>query len=189
MPETPIQINKAAVKLKSGQGSRIEWRILYDYFSPKMDHVARNFGLNKFEGDDVVQETFLRVYRNIHKWQKTDNFSAWFWKIAYGEFYRHLGKKKSVLSLNDLQEEGSQVNVENEVTSQLELERLKACIEKMPPRMRQTVLLFRFQDLPQKMVAKIMKVSLRAVQRQMEQAKKFLIKCFGKDNMKLSNQV
>ena len=42
---------------------------------------------------DVVQETFLRVYLNMQKFDNTKDFEPWFYRILINEWKRDLRKK------------------------------------------------------------------------------------------------
>ncbi len=43
--------------------------------------IARNFVLNEETARDVAQEGFLRVYRNLHRYDPTHRFYTWFYRI------------------------------------------------------------------------------------------------------------
>ncbi len=44
--------------------------------------IARHFVLNEEAARDVAQEAFLRVYRNLHRYDPKHRFYTWFYRIA-----------------------------------------------------------------------------------------------------------
>lgn len=61
------------------------------------DHVA----------DDLLQETFLRIHRNVDKLHESDRLAAWVYRIARNVIHDHYRVKNGDLSLtdNDMAEE------------------------------------------------------------------------------------
>ncbi|HIG45601.1 MAG TPA: sigma-70 family RNA polymerase sigma factor, partial [candidate division Zixibacteria bacterium] len=49
---------------------------------------------NAENAEDLVQETFLRVYKNRHNYQATSNFSTWIYTIALNLARSELRKRK-----------------------------------------------------------------------------------------------
>lgn len=45
---------------------------------------------------DVVQEVFVRVYRNLHRFDTSKPFKPWFYRILTNECYRYLEKAKRI---------------------------------------------------------------------------------------------
>jgi RNA polymerase sigma factor (sigma-70 family) len=61
---------------------------------------------------DAVQETFIRVYRNLESFDTARPFKPWFYRILINECNRLLNNKPRVVSLNRLwDEEGYQIAV------------------------------------------------------------------------------
>lgn len=46
------------------------------------------------EAEDALQEIFIRVYQQIHKYRPNMTFSAWLYKIAYHYSLNQLRSKK-----------------------------------------------------------------------------------------------
>src|SRR3989339_952029 len=55
--------------------------IVKRYQNPLFNFVGRLLG-DSFYGEDIVQETFLRVYRNKHRYHQVVKFSTWIYTIA-----------------------------------------------------------------------------------------------------------
>lgn len=53
---------------------------------------------------DIVQETFVRVYLNLPKFNREKPFKPWFYKILINECNRIMSKSKRVLYIEDCSE-------------------------------------------------------------------------------------
>ena len=57
--------------------------------------VLRRFGLDDDEARDVAQETFLRAWRGLPRFEGRARFFTWLYRIAYNEAQRRLSKRPS----------------------------------------------------------------------------------------------
>jgi RNA polymerase sigma-70 factor (ECF subfamily) len=55
----------------------------------------RNVG-NSADAEDITQETFLKVWKNIKKFDQSKSFKSWIFTIAKNTSIDYLRKKKSV---------------------------------------------------------------------------------------------
>jgi RNA polymerase sigma-70 factor (ECF subfamily) len=63
-------------------GDTDAFRLLVDRHSRTVFKVAYRMTGNEHDADDVVQETFLRVYRQLDKFESRANFTTWLHRIA-----------------------------------------------------------------------------------------------------------
>ncbi|MGZ5493671.1 MAG: RNA polymerase sigma factor [Thermoanaerobaculia bacterium] len=71
----------ATVGLAKG-GDQDAFRLLVERHSRAIFRVAYRMTGNQHDADDVVQETFLRAYRQIETFEERANFSTWLHRIA-----------------------------------------------------------------------------------------------------------
>jgi RNA polymerase sigma-70 factor (ECF subfamily) len=63
-------------------GDSEAFRLLVERHSRTVFKVAYRMTGNEHDADDVVQETFLRVYRQLEKFESRANFTTWLHRIA-----------------------------------------------------------------------------------------------------------
>ncbi len=63
-------------------GDADAFRFLVQSHSRAIFRVAYRMTANEHDADDVVQETFLRAYRQIERFEERANFSTWLHRIA-----------------------------------------------------------------------------------------------------------
>jgi RNA polymerase sigma-70 factor (ECF subfamily) len=105
------------------------------------DHVA----------DDLLQETFLRIHRNVDRLEDSDRLAAWVYQIARNVIQDHYRAKNGNVSLtdNDVAEENDG-NDHLKASAGLWLEEL---IGQLPPTYQEAVRLSEIEGLPQHEVA------------------------------------
>ncbi|MFA5076106.1 MAG: sigma-70 family RNA polymerase sigma factor [Patescibacteria group bacterium] len=51
---------------------------------------------NQAEAEDITQEVFIKVWRNLQKFDQTKNFKTWLYKIAYNTCIDFLRRQKAI---------------------------------------------------------------------------------------------
>lgn len=79
-------------------------RLLKNYQKPLYNHV-RNIVLNHDDANDVLQNTFVKVFQNLNKFKGESKLFSWIYRIATNEALTFLAQKakKSGISSETLQ--------------------------------------------------------------------------------------
>ncbi|HEY9169069.1 MAG TPA: RNA polymerase sigma factor [Lutibacter sp.] len=77
---------------------------LLDLYQERLYWHIRKLVITHENADDVLQNTFLRIYKNLPNFQQKSSLHTWMYRIAYNESLRFLeeNKKKNYLSLDDV---------------------------------------------------------------------------------------
>ena len=67
---------------RARSGDREAFRTLVESHSRGVFRLAFRMTGNEQDAEDVVQETFLRAYRQLDKFQAKASFSTWLFRIA-----------------------------------------------------------------------------------------------------------
>src|SRR6266568_6246484 len=70
----------AVARAQSGDGDA--FRVLVERHSRSVFRLAFRMTGNEEDAEDVVQETFLRAYRQLDKYEARSSFSTWLYRIA-----------------------------------------------------------------------------------------------------------
>lgn len=84
----------------SRSGDRNAFAELVSLYQEKIQRLAYRMLNNKVDTEDIVQETFIRVYLNLNRFDESQNFSTWIYRIGKNLCIDLLRKKKSVYSLD-----------------------------------------------------------------------------------------
>jgi RNA polymerase sigma-70 factor (ECF subfamily) len=77
-----MDVTDAAVVGRVRAGDREAFRVLVDRHAHAIFRLACRMVGNEHDADDVVQETFLRAYRQINRFESRANFGTWLYRIA-----------------------------------------------------------------------------------------------------------
>ena len=70
----------AVARVKAGDGDA--YRALVDRHSRSVFRLAYRMTGNEQDAEDVVQETFLRAYKQLHRYEARASFGTWLYRIA-----------------------------------------------------------------------------------------------------------
>ena len=156
--------------------------IVYRYKDQLFNFAYRFLG-NTYEAEDVVQETFVRLYTKKHAYQRIAKFSTWLYTITGNLAKTELRKRKrrnltpiSQMGYDDqiFEIEDISSNPERDVDSRLTEVLLQKAIDKLPARFKQVIILVDIQELPYEDVSEIIKVPLGTVKSRLNRARKKL---------------
>lgn len=79
-------------------------KLLIDYQKPLYNHI-RNIVLNHNDADDVLQNTFIKVFQHLKKFKGESKLFSWMYRIATNEALTFLNQKakKNEISSETLQ--------------------------------------------------------------------------------------
>lgn len=82
------------------------FRMLVDKFQSSMYWHIRRMVVSHEDAEDVLQETFIRIFRYLGEFRFESSLSTWIYRIVTNECIRFLNKKKEeILSSEELQDD------------------------------------------------------------------------------------
>ena len=84
VPESKGQMEAtdlAAVE-RTRAGDTAAFRVLVERYGRSVFRLAFRMTANEFDAEDVVQETFLRAYKQLDSYESRSSFSTWLYRIA-----------------------------------------------------------------------------------------------------------
>ena len=86
---------------QTAAGSRAAFEALVSRYSPRLFYFLRSRSGSDEDIEDLMQETFLRAFRNIDRYDPKWNFSTWLYTMAVRlAISRHRSKKADPLPLD-----------------------------------------------------------------------------------------
>lgn len=169
------------------------FQILFDRFQRPLHRFFESRGFSPEERLDLVQETFLRVYRNIEKFRGDAPWERWLFRIAANtavKALRHRAAAKRAGEAVSWEDEAVKSSVGLEISGAssdaeapaplrrlLDKERkeiLGQAIDGLPAQMRRCVRLRVFRDLDFEEIAETLRISPSTVKVQLFKARKRL---------------
>ena len=126
--------------------------------------------------EDLTQETFARFFRTLSQYQHYGKAANYLYVIA-GNLCRDHHRRPGEISMEGLPEQP----VYQMETLDLRLDVHRA-LEQLPPELREVTILYFFQELKQKEIAKILGIGLPLVKYRIRRAKELLEQLIGKED-------
>ncbi|RMD98148.1 MAG: sigma-70 family RNA polymerase sigma factor [Calditrichaeota bacterium] len=155
-------------------------QIVKRYKDQLLNFIYRFVG-NQEQAEDILQETFLRVYRNRHAYRRVAKFSTWIYTIAGNLARTELRKRKRrrLFSLSDLGVEedkdyevsDEEFNPEAHVDSIFHDEIIQKEINRLSPKFREVIILRDIQELSYDEISKILRVPIGTVKSRVNRAR------------------
>lgn len=93
--------NEALLLKKIKEGDIRSFELLISEYQVYAYNVAYRMLGNEEDAKDITQEALIKVYKSIHKFKETSNFSTWLYRIVMNTCKDELKKRKEVtLSLD-----------------------------------------------------------------------------------------
>ena len=86
------------------EGDRQVQELLYHQFSPKMYALCLRYAENTDDAQDLLQEGFIKVFKNLGKFRGDGSFEGWIRKIFVNTSIEHFRKKVKLYSVTETQE-------------------------------------------------------------------------------------
>lgn len=133
--------------------------------------------------EDAAQETFLRAYQNLHRYDSSRAFGTWILSIAAHYCIDRLRKKKfSVFSMDAEDEDGTPFEVADPASPDPEVEsvkkedraRLHLLLKDLEPTDRAAVIMRYWYDYSEVEIAQSLKLTVSAVKSRLHRSRKAL---------------
>jgi len=146
------------------------------------DYGKRLYGLctflcaNSYEADDLYQETWLKVVKNIAKYDPAKEFEPWLTTICVNTYRNTLRRIARSPLFNTFSTKEEKEDVLNSVPAPegRDYSDLYVAIDKLPEKLRLTVLLFYFRDMDIESSAAVLGIPPGTVKSRLNKARKLL---------------
>lgn len=85
--------DEAALVRRARDGDMAAFEELVMRHADRLYMTLRRFGLDDGEAQDVAQETFLRAWRSLERFEGRSQFFTWLYRIGFNEAHRRIGRR------------------------------------------------------------------------------------------------
>jgi RNA polymerase sigma-70 factor (ECF subfamily) len=166
------------------QGDAQSYEALYRQYSKAMFNTSLRIVNNTADAEDVLQESFLDAFRNLHDFHYRSTFGAWMKKIVINKSINLLRKRKAILidmEADELQDVADNEPV-NEEEIQYKVEEVKKMILKLPDGYRTVLSLYLLEGYDHEEISQILQISHNTVRTQYVRAKQKLLSLIKQGN-------
>ena len=184
MPElTPIDPDATDQELVAAtlQDSGAYVHLVRRYEAPLTRYLFRLGCKHKSDADDILQEVFIKAYRNLNDYDSSLKFSSWIYRITHNEaitFFKKSNRAPRVARTEDevlaFEEIANETNIAEELDARLSGEALRAAIGRLDAKYRDVLVLRFLEDRTYEEISDILRKPSGTVATLIARAKKKL---------------
>ena len=154
------------------------FKILYNKYKQKMYNTALRIHRNHLDAEDSIQETFVKVFKNIKSFEEKSSLSTWIFRILVNTCLGNIRKNKKLDGTDAV-----------DFTEEMEQEKLKILngnpalkyilekeIKKLPVELRTVFILYEVEGFKHIEISEIMDIPVGTSKSHLFKAKKILRK-------------
>jgi RNA polymerase sigma-70 factor (ECF subfamily) len=151
---------------------------IYDNYYERVKKFIFALVKDEWVADDLVQETFIKVQKNLNQLKEETKLSSWIFRIAYNLCQDHFRKTSQSSKREQIPAEERQFLAEPLFQKEFEQRQMGACVQdkiRLLPESYQTVLvLFDLMEFSHQEIAEILDISVENVKVRLHRARKKL---------------
>jgi len=170
---------EVSLVISAKEGDSKAFEELYAHYYDKIFALARMTMRNEADCEDILQETFINAWKNLHKLSNPAGFNTWLQKITLNLCYGLLRKKNITIlldsenELDNFSEESSDELLPAIYAERNDLRvRLGKIIDSLSDVQKQTIVLYYFNEQKVEEIADVMECSVSTVKTRLFLARK-----------------
>lgn len=165
------------LSIKCAEGDAVAQKILYERYSGHLYGVCLRYASDKEEAQDLLHDTFIKIYANIGKFsfRGDGSLKGWLTRVAVNMAIGRI-RTESRMQGVDLPEELAQEEPSETLLEHLPSNVLIQFIEELPPGYRAVFNLYVFENLSHKEIAKILGINEKSSSSQFLRARTSIAK-------------
>jgi len=161
-------------------GTEVAYIELVNRYKDRLLNFVYRFVGDRDEAEDIVQDTFLKVYKNRHAYREVAKFSTWIYTIAGNLARSELRKRRrhktfsmSQIGLEDKEYDPPDTDAgpESQVSGQYEEAEIQRAIRQLPDQFRTIIILRDIQELSYEEISKILDIPMGTVKSRVNRAR------------------
>lgn len=169
--------------MNNNQSQNKGLRLLMDTYQSRLYWHIRRLVVEHETAQDVLQDTFVKVYQNFHQYKGKSSLFTWLYRIATNEALQQLNKMKKMQTIGEEAGYYLQNIVANNIESDAEeiQKLLQKAIQTLPEKQKLVFNMRYYDDLPYEEMSEILDMEIGTLKTNYHYAKK-KIEDFIKNN-------
>ncbi len=160
----------------------------YEHFAPKMFAICLRYASGYHIAEDLLQEGFIKVFRNLYKYRGDGSFEGWVRRIFVNtaiENYRKANNSYRFLELETIHH----IPTNENIICQLKANDLLNLVQKLPDGYRLVFNLYCIEGLSHKEIASKLKISTGTSKSQLARSRVYLKKLIEEQTANEENNI
>lgn len=156
---------------------------LYYKYSPKMLSVCYRYSKSREDAEDMLQEGFIKVFTQIHKFENRGSLEGWILRIIVHTCINHLKKNKKFNEHIELAYAGDILIKEDNIPAILQAKQVVESIRSLPIGYRTVLNLYAIEGYSHKEIGFMLEIEESTSRSQYTRAKNMLEEMLIKKNI------
>jgi RNA polymerase sigma-70 factor (ECF subfamily) len=164
------------------QGDRRAQRALYDGMKAKMFGVCLRYAESREEAEDMLQEGFVRVFKDLHSYRGEGNLEGWIRKVVVNTALQAIRRRHRFVPTEELngKEEYGTDSLESAFAGEQTSDALVSLMQKLPAGFRTVLNLYIIEEYSHQEIADMLGISTGTSKSQLMRAKEAFRKLLEK---------
>ncbi|MGB4414215.1 MAG: RNA polymerase sigma factor [Paludibacter sp.] len=164
-------------KIKAGDHS--SFRLLVDKYQALVFRTAVGFVHVKEDAEDLTQEVFIKIFQSLNTFKGEAEFTTWLYRVSVNTCINHTNRANRFDLLeftenifqNMFDKIDNEKNPEQKLIEKEREAKIRKAVDSLPDKQRTVFVLSKYDDLSQREIAGIMKITEGAVEQHLQRAK------------------
>ena len=167
--DRPLNIHQRLID-RCKEGDRRAQEEIYKLYAKPLYNVAFRVLNSRVEAEDVLQESFVKVFQNMDTYRGEATFGAWMKRIVVNTSLNKVKKKK--VAFVEVKDEIASEEEYEEDEEPFTIEQVREAVSRLPDGFRVVFSLYMFEDRSHKEIAEELGITRSTSKSQLNRAKK-----------------
>jgi RNA polymerase sigma-70 factor (ECF subfamily) len=161
-----LEDKELLAKIRNPETHQYGFNLLVRAYQQKIYSHIRKMVIDHDDADDITQEVFIKVYKNLTGFREDSQLYTWIYRIATNECLSFLQRKKRrfFLPIGDLEKElATKLDSSSHISGDEIQHKLQKALLKLPDKQRLVFNMKYFDDMSYEEIAQITKTSVGAL--------------------------
>jgi RNA polymerase sigma-70 factor (ECF subfamily) len=173
----PAAQDDVALVQETLDGNPLSFQLLVERYQERVFALVRHYTRSAVEVEDIVQDTFIKVYRKLATFQRQSSFSTWLYRIAINackDLLRKKARESARVSAEEAPDEADpHMPVEDEVALRMDVAQ---ALSELSDDYREAVVMHDIGGVPYEDIAAITDVAIGTVKSRISRGRRQLAK-------------
>ncbi len=158
------------------EGNRQAQHLFFDRFKGKMFALCQRYARNREDAEDILQEGFVRVFRDLHQFNNTGPLEGWVRRVFVNTALQHLAKKKKQPETVELHDYDAPDDADPFMMDEPTAKQMTQILQRLPDGFRTVFNLHVLEGYSHPEIAEILGISVGTSKSQLLRAKAYFRK-------------
>lgn len=163
-------------------GNRAYQEKLYNLYTPKMLIICQRYAKNRDEANEILQEGFYRIFKNIHQFKNTGSLEGWIRKIIVNVAIQKYKSRSNLHLVIPIESTVSTISDKDDIYSKLSFKEIILLVQQLPTSYRMVFNLYVFEGYKHREIAEILGIAEGTSKSNLSDARMLLQKNLQKNN-------